>query len=185
MLIYWNVVYSLKHAVHVHSGPGWLMDPKGTLSSPYPPCHVVMPNFSQHKRDNDRWFSQPFYSGPGGYKLCLRIAANGVLHFTGSYVTVLLNLMKGENDHLLQWPFEHAVTYGILNWKKDESHVIHTIDFKFYPKERVTSTEIAPTGCGIWNTLSHSTLYGSKDEHIEYLREDCLCLQVLKVEPPQ
>ena len=62
---------------HIYTGPGWLMDPKGTLSSPYPPCITVMPKFSQHKKDGEDWYSQLFFSGPGGNKLCLFVDANG------------------------------------------------------------------------------------------------------------
>ena len=88
----------------------------------------------------------------------------------------------------MQWPFEHDVTYRILNWKKDENHVVHTEKFKNAAPEnkaRVTSSEIATKGYGHPKALSHTSLYGSEDEHVQYLNEDCLCLQVLKVEPPK
>ena len=82
-----------------------------------------MPQFSQHKRDGDQWYSQPFYSRPGGYKLCLRVDANGYASGEGTQISVYVYLMKGENDCQLPWAFEHDVTYGILNWKKDEKEV--------------------------------------------------------------
>ena len=173
---------------HTHAGPGWLMDTKGTLSSSYPPTHFIMPRFSQYKRDGDEWFSQPFYSQPGGYKLCLRVTANGFGFGKGTHVSVTVTLMKGENDHRLQWPFEHDVTYGILNWKRDEDHVIKTIDFKTAAKtskERVTSKEQAETGYGYSSFLPHSSLSDGAAKDIQYLHNDCLCLQVLKVEPPK
>ena len=158
------------------------------LSSCFPPCHITMPQFSQHKKDEDRWFSQPFYSAPGGYKLCLRVDADGVRDGKGKYISVVVYLMKGENDHQLKWPFEHDVTYGILNWKRDENHVITTIRFTdaavlATSKARVTSAEKAATGYGHLKLLTHVLLYSSQDEHVQYLNEDCLCLQVLKVEP--
>ena len=31
---------------HTYTGPGWLMDLKGTLSSPFLPCIIVMLRFS-------------------------------------------------------------------------------------------------------------------------------------------
>ena len=49
------------------------------------------------------------------------------------HVSVTVVLMKGENDHQLQCPFEHDVTCMILNWKRDENHVIKTVDFKTAP----------------------------------------------------
>ena len=164
------------------------MDPEGTLSSPYPPCTIVMPHFSQHKRDSDEWYSQPFYSSPGGYKLCLCVDANGDGDGKGTDMSVYIYLMKGENDDQLKWPFGHNVKYGILNWKRDESHIIKTILFKTAAAtstDRVTSAELAATGEGHPQVISHTSLYGSKDESVQFLHEDSLCVQVLEVEPPK
>ena len=186
MLLYSWKQTSVNTCTHAHTGPCWLMDPKGTLSSPYPPCTIVMPHFSRHKRDGDEWFSQPFYSYPAGYKLCLRVDADDRGFSKGIHIAVCVVLMKGENDHRLQWPFEHYVTYGILNWKRDENHVICTLNFwTFSPRSKaiVTSAERASIGYGYPDLLSHASLYHSKDEHVQYLMEDCLCLQVLKLEP--
>ena len=147
-----------------------------------------MPHFSQHKKDDDRWFSQPFYSSPEGYKLSLCVVANGYDDGKGTHISVFVFLMEGENDHQLQWPFEHSVTYGILNWKRDENYVINAIPFKDVPaqsKSRVTSGETASVGFGTPQFLSHALLYHTKDEHVQYLHEDCLCLRVLKVELPK
>ena len=164
------------------------MDTKGTLSSPYPSCYIIMPHFSQHKGDDDRWFSQPFYSAPGGYKLCLCVDASGRGFGAGTHTSLSIFLMKGENDHQLQWLFEHDVTCGILNWNRDERHVIYTIHFKDAPtqvKLRVTLRERAERGWGFARFLSHTSLHDSGTKNVQYLHEDCLCLQVLKVEPPQ
>ena len=143
------------------------MNIKGTLSSPYPPCHIIMPHFSRHKSEDGIWLSQPFYSVPGGYKLCLRVRANGRGPGKDTHVSVFVHLMKGENDHQLQWPFEHYVTYGILNWKRDKNHVIKTVPFKDAKekdKERVMSGEMALSGLGHHSLLSHALLYHRSDE---------------------
>ena len=173
--------------MHTHAGPVWLLNTKGMLSSPYPPCHIIMPHFSKHKSDDDMWFSQPFYSAPGGYKLCFRVHANGRSSGKGTHISVYVVLMKGDNDHQLQWPFEHDVTYRILNWKRDANHAIKTVPFRdaeAKDKERVTSRERAFSGRGPPKFLSHVVLYGNNSEHVQYLNKDCLCLQVLCVEPP-
>ena len=160
------------------------MDPKGTLSSFYPPSIIVMPRFSWQKKVSDDWYSKPFYSAPGGYKLCLSVDANGLASGKCTHISVFVFLMKGENDDCLQWPFQHYVTFGILNWKRDESHVIKTINFKTAPqdsKDRVTSGQKA-IGWGFSKFLPHSSLSDSADKNTQYLYQDCLCLQVLKVE---
>ena len=176
-----------KHThTHVHTSPGWLVVLKGAISSPYPPCDIVMPHFSQHKKDDDSWYSHPFFSSPGGYKLCLSVYANGHHDGKGTHISIFVRLMKGKNDDKLQWPFEHNVTYAILNWKRDENHVINTTQFKdasSQTKSLVTSGERAFVGPGKVRFLSHALLYGSRDERVQYLHEDCLCWRVLKVEP--
>ena len=174
--------------IRVHMSPGWLMHTKGVVSSPYPPCDIVMPQFSRHKRDDDEWYSQPFYSAPGGYKLCLCVHANGRSIGHGTHVIVGVGLMEGDDDHKLQWPFEHDVMYRIINWKRDENHVIDTIHFKKAPttsKARVTSSRMASTAFGHFKVLSHALMYDNQDQHLQYLNYDCLYLQVLKVESPK
>ena len=68
----------------------------------------------------------------------------------GTHITITVYLMKGENDNQLQWPFELDVTFGILNWKRDDNHVINTTHFKSVPtkcKERATFTHMADGFC--------------------------------------
>ena len=120
--------------------------------------------------------------------LCLWVFANGCDEGHGTHVSVCILLMKGENDHRLQWPFEHDVMYGILNWKRDENHVVQTLHFKnssMETKTRVRLVERSSTGYGETELLSHASLYDSNDENVQYLHQDCLCLQVVKVEPPK
>ena len=146
-----------------------------------------MPKFSQHKKDDDKWHSQPLYSSPGGYKLCLGVNANGNGSGKGTHISVYVCLMKGENDDHLQWPFEHEVICRLLNWKRDENHVMKTAKFKTVSKEgkeRVTSGQRA-AGRGWFQFLPHSSLSDGADKNPQYLYQDCLCLQVLKVEPPK
>ena len=83
-----------------------------------------MLQFSQHVRDDDRWYTQPLYLAPGGHRLCLCVDANGYGSDAGTHISVFVIIMKGENDHQLQWPFQHDVMCGILNWKRDENHII-------------------------------------------------------------
>lgn len=87
---------------HADTGPGWLIGTTGTRLSPYPPTTVIMPQFSQHKNDNTKWYSQHFYSWPQGYKLCLCVDAKGAGSGKQTHVSVSVLLMKGENYSQLQ-----------------------------------------------------------------------------------
>ena len=95
--------------------------------------------------------------------------------------------MKGENDHQLRWPFEHDVTYRILNWKTDENHLMYITSFKYASvkyKQRVTSQERAKGGHG-HDFPFHSSISDGAAKDAQYLHNDCLCLQVMKIESPK
>ena len=117
----------------------------------------------------------------------MRVDANGYDSGKGRYISLFIHIMKGENDHQLQWPFEHEVMYGVLNWKRDENHIIKLVPFKAAAataKQRVTLQERAEVGWGYPQFLPHSLLPDGAIKNVQYLHHDCLCLQVLKVEPP-
>ena len=42
-----------------------------------PPVDIIMDDFGTHKKSNDKWYSPPFYTHLGGYRMCLSAYANG------------------------------------------------------------------------------------------------------------
>ena len=74
-----------------------------------------MTEFEKHKRDSDIWFSEPFYSHPHGYKLCLKVDANGFSSAKGTHVSVAVRLMRGQFDDQLQFPFNGKITIQLIN----------------------------------------------------------------------
>ena len=75
----------------------------------YPPVDLIMPDFYMHKDDEDQWFSEPFYTHEKGYKMCLSVFANGVGKGEDSHVSVFANLMRGDFDDSLNWPFRGEI----------------------------------------------------------------------------
>ena len=75
-----------------------------------PPVDIVMDEFRKRRWNDDDWYSPPFYSHLGGYKMCLNVCANGYGKGKGTHVSVFVCLMKGEFDDDLQWPFSGTVT---------------------------------------------------------------------------
>ena len=61
---------------------------------PLPPCIIKMDNFKNMKEENIEWYSAPFYSHFGGYKMCLCVYANGSGDDKGTHVSVYICLMK-------------------------------------------------------------------------------------------
>ena len=80
-----------------HLKPGSLVKSPSVLF--IPPPAFIMTDFSRHKSASDTWYSPPFYSHIGGYKMCFRVDANGVVDGAGTHVSVFVYLMRGEYDY--------------------------------------------------------------------------------------
>ena len=73
--------------------PSWVIP---SIINTTPPCYAAMDKFTQHKKDDDTWCSTPFYSGPQGYKMRLKVHANGRGIGAGTHVTVFVQIIQGE-----------------------------------------------------------------------------------------
>ena len=162
--------------------PSWLR-PTINVPNSIVPCYVAMDNFSQHKKDDDTWYSTPFYSGPQGYKMRLKIYANGHGSGGGTNVSVYVQIIQGEYDDTLTWPYTGTVTFEIINWKEDSNHVKMPVDFS--EKVAVASGcgkqpkgENSNTGWGHPQVLSHNELYGSNSQ---YINNDILYIRVSSI----
>lgn len=59
--------------------------------------------------------SPPFFSGPRGYKMCIRLYINGDGQGKGTHLSVFFTILKGPYDAVLPWPFKQTVYLAILN----------------------------------------------------------------------
>ena len=147
-------------------------------SSVYPvhnlSTNFIMTNFQVHKKRDDHWVSRPFYTHSQGYKMCLRVTANGQGSGKGTHITVAVYLMKGEFDDQLEWPFRGNITIQLLNQQENSGHYTKTI----FQAKAVRSSSEGSTGekyiCGwgISKFQSHSEL------HQRYLQNDSLRFHV-------
>ena len=80
--------------------------------------------------------SPPFYSHPKGYKMCLQIHPNGYNSGLNTHMTLHVNIMRGEFDDTLQWPFTGRVTIDMYNNKSEQWTQIQVVDFKESPIKR-------------------------------------------------
>ena len=135
--------------------------------------------FSERKQSFKTYYSQPFYTHPQGYKLCLQVKANGSGNGLDTHVSVFATLMKGEHDQHLQWPFTGKFIIEVLNWREDKEHhsmILPIIsDYGFI---RVTGQEKYGRSRGYHQFISHSSLPYNPTTNTEYLRDDCLRLRV-------
>ena len=147
------------------------------------PLVIKMSQFSQLKVNNKRWYSPGFYTHTCGYKMCLRVDANGYGAGKGTHVSEFLHLMKGENDDALTWPIKYMCTITLLNQLKDEGHHTVTInspegkdDIALY-LSRVLSDEKA-AGWGFAQFIAHTKLDLQEVKQCQYLKDDSLYFRV-------
>ena len=136
-------------------------------------------NYTRHMRSQDQWYSPPFYTGPGEYKLCLRVDISGSGSGSGTHVSVWVYLMRGEYDYRLTWPFLVDVTIKLLNQKLDKEHCEKTIQ-NVRSGTRVTSRDSAHMLPVMWQFISHSEVK-SATNNVQYLVNDCLKFKVTRI----
>ena len=152
------------------------------------PTERTMTNFEQHKIDSNYWYSPPFYTHPQGYKMCLRVNANGNGKGKDTHISVFAYLMQGEFDDHLKWPFQGHITVAMLNQLEDSNHTTRTIRFTNTTDNEVTGRvregETAPFGWGIYTFLAHNELdyIYNPTKNCQYLKYDCLRFRIVKVE---
>ena len=145
------------------------------------PMEFIISDFSEKKEANEEWYSSPFYTHNRGYKFRLEVYPNGNSRGNGSHLSVYAQLMRGEYDNELEWPFEGDIRVELLNWRADKNHHSHTIGFNRYHdpdgthSSRLTTRETA-IGLGIVQFISHTDLVPTTNT--EYLRDDYLKLRV-------
>ena len=151
------------------------------------PLEFTVTNFAEFKEDNDGWYSAPFFSHPGGYKLCLNVDANGDGGGEGTHVAVYVYLMRGEFDDQLQWPFRGKITIQLLNQRGGGAtgNAVMTIPFDDSTPDasagRVVGRERAASAHGFLQFTAHSDLAYNAAKNTEYLLNDCLRFRVSKI----
>ena len=149
--------------------PSWLR-PTINMPSSIVPCYVAMKGFIKHKEDHSIWYSTPFYSGPQGYKMHLRVYANGYKDGAGTHVSVYVQIIQGEYDDTLMWPYTGTVTFEIINWKDDRYHVKKAIDFNHEGSIAIGAgnkpREEGNKSWGYHLSIHHNKLYGSNSQYV-------------------
>lgn len=149
------------------------------------PFYFTVENYSHMKRSGLRWFSPPFFSHTGGYKMCVEVDVCGSGVGEGTHVSLLVHLMCGEYDELLRWPFRGLVKIKLLNERGDHNHfegiVEYDDDTPLVNSGQVIDREKG-TGWGIPLFIENSKLSHCSGLDCEYLKYDRLCFSVSSVE---
>ncbi|XP_064385161.1 TNF receptor-associated factor 4-like [Halichondria panicea] len=150
-----------------------------TPLAPLEPPVLTMTNFQQHKRDDNCWFFPPVYTHHQGYKICLKVYANGYGTDKGTHVSVSVHFMRGEFDDSLKWPFRGVISIELLDQVNGKDHKSYTNTYDDKTPNttcaRVTKGERSE-GRGYSRFIAHTKL------EPKYLRNDTLLFQIHKVE---
>ena len=155
-----------------------------------PPWVVKMMGFQEKKERNIEWFSDFVFSHFGGYKMCLRVDANGGNEGKGTYVSVYACLMRGDNDDNLKWPFKGTIKVSLLNQLEDGQHLRRQLwspdaDIPEDARGRVTVGERAVVAWGFpgFIALGDLAYKGDRKKNCQYLKDDILFFRVDCFEP--
>jgi hypothetical protein len=94
------------------------------------PCHGTfiwkIPEISRRYRDAQErrilsLYSPLFRPFPYGYEMRINAYLNGYGAGKGTHISLYIQLLEGENDDVLSWPFAHPVTLQLLN--RDNSYM--------------------------------------------------------------
>ena len=148
------------------------------------PVEFTMTEFEKHKQDSNEWFSEPFYTHPHGYKLCLKVDANGRGSTERTHVIVGVRLMRGQFDDYLRFPFTGLVTIQLINCLNSKEHHTSTISFgegSDSNASRVTTGDRALRGMIDNRFIPHSELGYDRAKDRQFLKDDCLHFRVTRV----
>jgi len=120
------------------------------------PCTFTMQNVREFQKNREEWYSQPFYTRPRGYKMCLGVYANGIGMGKGTHLSVCLHRMWGEFDYYLNESIRGSVTIQLVSdenptdkFARCEAETV----IEFESRKRVTSGKM-DTG---WSNISSDT----------------------------
>ena len=136
----------------------------------------TMTGFEMHKREDDVWFSPPFFTHPSGYKMCFKVIANGDSDGKSTHLSVRICMMRGEFDSQLKWPFKGKITVQLLS-QEDDDHHVKVISSEDEPAStmicrKVEGKEMSKRGWGISQFIPHTKL------EPKYLKNDCIKLRL-------
>ena len=148
------------------------------------PATIKMTKYEDDKANNTHWNSNPFYTHNKGYKMCLRVDANGVGSGRDTHLSVFLYLTKGPHDNKLTWPLRGKFEIKLLNQISDSKHYSRTLTYNDstpnVSTSRVTGDDGHNQGWGYLQYISNEDLNKISPTR-QFLKDGCLFFQVTKL----
>ncbi|CAF1086442.1 unnamed protein product [Didymodactylos carnosus] len=121
-------------------------------------------------------YSPPFYSSPTGYKMRARLYLCGDGNARRTHMSVFFVLMRGDYDPILKWPFNHKVTFSLVDQSGQNRHVIDSFrpDVKSNSFQRPRSEMNIASGIPKFFPLPMFQQDGNN-----YVRDDIMFIKVI------
>ena len=137
------------------------------------PVLIVFDDFQQHTI----WWSPPFYTQPRGYKMCLKVFPNGNRSGENTHISVYVNVLKGEYDDQLPWPFRGDFTIRLLRNNSETWYYEKVVSFTERVSPRVSGRVVKGDkliqGFGVDQFISQDAL------SLGYVQDNSLRFRVL------
>ncbi|KAG8561751.1 hypothetical protein GDO81_015458 [Engystomops pustulosus] len=119
-------------------------------------------------------YSQPFYTGYFGYKMCARVYLNGDGMGKNTHLSLFFVIMRGEYDALLPWPFKQKVSLMLMDQGPSRRH----LGDAFKPDPNSSSFK-KPTG--EMNIASGCPVFVAQTvlENGTYIKDDTIFIKVI------
>ena len=118
-------------------------------------------------------YSPPFYTGRNGYKMCIRAYLNGDGSGYHTHLSIFFVLMKGKDDPLLQWPFDHKVSLILV----DQDHKEHLVQ-SFKPNGQSSSFQRPKTDMNVASGCPEFTDLSILD-NTSYVKDDVMYIKAI------
>jgi TNF receptor-associated factor 4 len=151
-----------------------------------PPFYFTMTDFQKILAEKTSYFSPPFYTHIGGYRMCIKVTPCGIFFGEDTHVSLTVHIMKGAFDDNLEWPFCGKITIALLDRLNDKDHCVDTITFNkktsVKASGRVKSGDVM-NGNGVvsYNFADLAWLKPNSRRKSCYLPDDSLHFKVLEV----
>ena len=172
-----STVVSASDPLSLVSRP-WL---ENTKLFPSMPWIIRLDEFSKKKTQNGvKWTSDPFFTIPTGYKLCLLVYAGGGREQGRGHISIYTELQRGPNDDILLWPFDKVIKVTLLNQLEDRYHHSKLTRFKDADCKNCGFEPGAESAIGRGNLkfIGHGDLDKKQFQNCQYLKDDCLFFNV-------
>ena len=158
----------------------WLKTPS---VHPFPPRIIKLEGYEEKKAKGTVWYSVPFFTHPGGYKMCLQVYTNGFKSAEGQYLSAYNCVLRGEMDQFLKWPLSGNVSMYLLNQVEDNHHIQFSAVYRGRGDDEKVSARVVPpknrsAGRGRSKIVEFSALADPTNPSIKYLVDNCLYFKI-------